>query len=98
MEAPEALPEMGMFPRKEIYYEGEMYDVTDWIPNHPGGKIIEFYTEAAEDSTLPIQQFHHRSMKQVLARMETFKKSAAPVNRMIYPKINAWRVYFKNSW
>jgi len=77
----EALPEKESSERKEIYYEGELYDVTDWIPKHPGGNIILYYTDTAEDSTLPIQQFHHRSIKQVLARMKTFKKSPAPISR-----------------
>lgn len=31
--------------RKEVYFKGYFYDVTEWIRRHPGGKIIEFYTK-----------------------------------------------------
>jgi len=75
---PRTAEEVGTSPlRKEIYYEGYLYDVTDWIPDHPGGKIIEFYTDEGEDATIPIQQFHQRSIKQILARMKTFSKRPA---------------------
>lgn len=30
---------------KEILYEGDYYDVTNFIKQHPGGSIIEFYVE-----------------------------------------------------
>jgi len=64
--------------RKEIFYEGYLYDVTDWIPKHPGGRVIEYYTDEREDATIPIQQFHHRSIKQILARMKTLPKRPCP--------------------
>jgi cytochrome b involved in lipid metabolism len=60
--------------RKEILYEGYYYDVTDFIQRHPGGNVIKFYTEPGEDGTLAIQQFHHRSIKQVLAMMKALPK------------------------
>jgi len=62
--------------RKEILYEGEVYDVTDWISRHPGGRIIEFYTQPGEDSTLAIQQFHNRSMLRVSSLMKSMKKTS----------------------
>jgi hypothetical protein len=60
--------------RKEILYEGYYYDVTDFIQRHPGGNVIKFYTEPGEDGALAIQQFHHRSIKQVLAMMKALPK------------------------
>jgi cytochrome b involved in lipid metabolism len=60
--------------RKEILYEGYYYDVTHFIQRHPGGNVIKFYTEPGEDGTLAIQQFHHRSINQVLAMMKAFPK------------------------
>jgi len=62
--------------RKEIIYEGDVYDVTDWVSRHPGGRIIEFYTQPGEDSTLAIQQFHNRSMLRVSGLMKSMKKTA----------------------
>jgi cytochrome b involved in lipid metabolism len=64
-------------PRKEILYEGYYYDVTHFIQRHPGGNVIKFYTEPGEDGTLAIQQFHHRSIKQVLAMMKALPKRPA---------------------
>ncbi len=61
-------------PRKEILFDGYLYDVTNFIKRHPGGNIISFYAKAGEDSTVPIQQFHNRSMKRVEEIINTFKK------------------------
>lgn len=63
--------------RVEVLYDGYYYDVTDFIKRHPGGNIIELYTENGEDATIPIQQFHYRSLKTVLARMKGLKKRPA---------------------
>ena len=73
------LPEEPEFPvkRKEILYDGYYYDVTDWIDRHPGGKVIEFYTENGEDATCAIQQFHNRSAGRVHGLMKAFKKRPA---------------------
>ena len=71
-EIQEAIPE-----RKELLYEGYYYDVTDWIKRHPGGRIIEFYTQKGEDATMAIQQFHQRSTKKVMAIMKSLKRRQA---------------------
>lgn len=63
--------------RKEILFEGFFYDVTDFIKKHPGGSIIEYYTQSGEDGTHAIQQFHRRSIKRVKAIMSSFKKRPA---------------------
>jgi cytochrome b involved in lipid metabolism len=60
--------------KQEILYEGYYYDITSFIPRHPGGSVIKFYTPPGEDATLAIQQFHNRSLKQVLAIMKTLPK------------------------
>jgi len=65
--------------KKEIYYDGYMYDVTEWMPKHPGGTIIKFYTDPDEDATIPVQQFHQRSFKRVLAIMQKFPKRPATI-------------------
>jgi len=64
-------------PKFEILYEGFLYDVSSFIPRHPGGNIIRFYTEPGEDATLAIQQFHHRSMDRIVKIMKTFPKRIA---------------------
>lgn len=61
----------------EVLYDGYFYDVTDFIERHPGGKIMELYTESGEDATIAIHQFHYRSLKMVLARMKGLKKRPA---------------------
>jgi hypothetical protein len=67
--------------RKEILYEGHYYDVTHWIRRHPGGNIIQFYTECGEDATLAVQQFHQRSMGKVAGIMRGLKKTKpSPTN------------------
>jgi cytochrome b involved in lipid metabolism len=63
--------------RKELYYKGFFYDVTEWVRRHPGGKIIEFYTKKGEDASLPIQEFHNRSTKKVMGIMNSLKKRPA---------------------
>jgi len=63
--------------RLEILYDGNFYDVTNWIPYHPGGSVIKFYTEKGEDATIPVQQFHYRFLPKVLSRMESLKKRQA---------------------
>jgi len=61
--------------RREILYDGYLYDVTDFVKRHPGGReIIGFYTQDNEDATIPIQQFHARSEKKVLGIMKSFKR------------------------
>jgi hypothetical protein len=62
---------------KEILYEGFYYDVSSFIQRHPGGNVIKFYTEPGEDATMAIQQFHHRSIKQVLGIMKSLPKRPA---------------------
>ena len=71
------LPEEVLEKRKEILCEGYYYDVTDWVERHPGGQIIEFYTESGEDATCAIQQFHNRSAGRVNAIMRSFKRRPA---------------------
>lgn len=61
----------------ELLYDGYYYDVTEFIKRHPGGNIIELYTDSGEDAMIPIQQFHYRSLKTVLARMKGLKKRLA---------------------
>jgi fatty acid desaturase len=63
--------------RKELLYEGYYYDVTEWVKKHPGGRIIEFYTQSGEDATITIQQFHQRSTKKVMGIMNSLKKRPA---------------------
>jgi cytochrome b involved in lipid metabolism len=69
---------------KEVYYKGYFYDVTEWVRRHPGGKIIEFYTKKGEDATLPIQEFHNRSIKKVTAIMNSLKKRPATLEEREY--------------
>lgn len=63
--------------RKEVLFDGNFYDVTDFIKKHPGGSIIEYYTKSGEDGTHAIQQFHQRSIKRVTAIMSSLKKRPA---------------------
>ncbi|ODM88962.1 Fatty acid desaturase 2 [Orchesella cincta] len=46
---------------KEIFYDGHYYNVTEFIKRHPG----------AEDATVPIQQFHSRSIAKVHGIMKS---------------------------
>lgn len=63
--------------RKEILFDGHFYDVTDFIRKHPGGRIIEYYTQTGEDGTHAIQQFHQRSIKRVKVIMSSLKQRPA---------------------
>lgn len=63
--------------RKEILFNGHFYDVTDFISRHPGGGVINYFTQSGEDSTLAIQQFHHRSIKRVNGMLNSLKKRSA---------------------
>jgi len=38
-------------PKKEILYDGYFYDVTSFIDRHPGGYVIDYYTNSGEDGT-----------------------------------------------
>lgn len=62
--------------KKEILYEGEYYDITNWIPYHPGGNVIKFYTKPGEDATAAVQQFHYRSKDKVLQILGSFQRRA----------------------
>jgi fatty acid desaturase len=64
--------------RKEIRYKGRFYDVTNWIERHPGGRIIEFYTNNDEDASIAIQQFHLRSASKVQGILKSFKSRPIP--------------------
>jgi len=74
--SPEPQPQSAQ-EKKEVYYNGYFYDVTDWIRKHPGGNIIKFYTKQGEDASLAIQEFHNRSTKKVLSIMSSLKKRPA---------------------
>jgi len=63
--------------KKEVLYDGYFYDVTNFIDRHPGGYVIEYYTNTGEDATVPIMMFHHRSKKKVDAIMNTLPKRPA---------------------
>lgn len=58
----------------EILYNGNFYDVTDFVRRHPGGSVTNFYTARGEDAKQAIQQFHHRSMNRVESILKPFKK------------------------
>ncbi|CAL8122104.1 unnamed protein product [Orchesella dallaii] len=61
-------------PRKEIVYDGNYYDVTDFIKRHPGGEqIMGYFAIPGEDATLAIQQFHARSFNKVEGIMKSLK-------------------------
>lgn len=60
--------------RKEILYDGYFYDVTEFIKKHPGGTVIEYYTEKGEDATHAVQQFHKRSKEKVSLMMNGLKR------------------------
>ncbi|CAL8112317.1 unnamed protein product [Orchesella dallaii] len=63
---------------KEILYDGVYYNVTDFIGIHPGGRqIMEYFCTAGEDATLPIQQFHSRTIGKVNGLLKSFKKRPA---------------------
>jgi len=62
---------------QEILCDGYFYDVTNFVRRHPGGSIIEYYTQHGEDATIAIQQFHQRSPKKVSAILSSFKKRKA---------------------
>lgn len=66
-----------MSETKEILCDGYFYDVTNFVKKHPGGSIIEYYTQNGEDGTHAIQQFHQRSIKKVRVMMSSFKKRPA---------------------
>lgn len=46
--------------KREVLIEGNYYDVTRWSQFHPGGRVINYYTESGEDATIPFLQFHNR--------------------------------------
>lgn len=72
--------ESGLKPKdkvKEVLCDGYFYDVTKFIRRHPGGSIIEYYTEHGEDATLAIQQFHQRSPQKIATILSSFKKRKA---------------------
>lgn len=63
--------------RLEVLCDGYYYDVTEFIKRHPGGDIMELYTDTREDATIAIQQFHYRSLKTVMAKMKGLKRRVA---------------------
>jgi cytochrome b involved in lipid metabolism len=62
---------------KEILCDGYYYDVTNFVRKHPGGSIIDYYTQRGEDATHAIQQFHQRSSKKIDIMLKSFKKRPA---------------------
>jgi cytochrome b involved in lipid metabolism len=66
-------PESNSFAKdkKEILIDGRYYDVSLWVKAHPGGKVINYYTESGEDASIAFQQFHNRS----IVKVEKIKES-----------------------
>lgn len=48
--------------KHEILINSHYYDVINWIPRHPGGNIIKFYTKQGEDASAAFDQFHGRCL------------------------------------
>jgi hypothetical protein len=71
-------------PKKEILYDGYFYDVTSFIDRHPGGYVIEYYTNKGEDATLPILEFHNRSRDRVEKIMKTLPRRPAQEHESKY--------------
>ncbi|XP_037039828.1 acyl-lipid (8-3)-desaturase-like [Bradysia coprophila] len=68
--------------RKEILFDGYFYDVTEFVQKHPGGSVIEYYTEKGEDATHAIQQFHKRSKEKVRLMMNSLKRRQPAPNEI----------------
>lgn len=70
--------------KQEILINSHYYDVTNWIPRHPGGKIIKFYTKEGEDASAAFDQFHGRCITKVTKFLKQLpKRDAAMENRTL---------------
>eukprot|EP00494_Astrolonche_serrata_P032310 UN32579 len=49
--------------KKEIKLYGKYYDVSKFYKEHPGGKVIRFYTDRKQDASEPYASFHKGSKK-----------------------------------
>ncbi|XP_021953448.1 acyl-lipid (8-3)-desaturase-like [Folsomia candida] len=63
--------------KQEILINSHYYDVTNWIPRHPGGKIIKFYTKEGEDASAAFDQFHGRCITKVTKFLKQLPKRDA---------------------
>ncbi|ODM90156.1 Fatty acid desaturase 3 [Orchesella cincta] len=73
----------------EILYDGYYYDVTEFAKRHPGGDVINLYKDG-DDATIPIQQFHYRSLKTVMAKMKGLsRRPATDVNNNLEPSVKS---------
>jgi len=62
--------------RKTIIYKGRRYDITRWIPRHPGGAIIERFI--GQDVTVPLHMFHDiRNNKRMRGLLKAFDAGPA---------------------
>jgi len=57
----------------EVFIDGKLYDVTDFMKTHPGGTVIKFYAGQKNDATQAFNNFHHRSekAKKMLANLKS---------------------------
>lgn len=65
--------------KKEVLINEQYYDVTNWIPRHPGGNVIKFYTEEGEDATAAFDQFHGRCITTATKFLNQLPKREAGV-------------------
>lgn len=77
MEEPRKKGENMKGPKTELRFDGDFYDITTWTKRHPGGRVIEFYTEKGEDASVAIREFHHRSMPKVMSVLRSLKSRPA---------------------
>jgi hypothetical protein len=75
--------------RKEVLYKGTLYDVTDFVRRHPGGRIIEMYARPGEDASDAFDQFHRRSIDKVMKTLGTLPSRPAPIHNEKNAKLSA---------
>lgn len=68
---------------EEILINGRFYDITDFT--HPGGSIINFFSNSGADASLSFNEFHHKSSRAQLY-LRSLKSRKASSDELLHAK------------
>lgn len=87
-----AIPEVERKSFRDLWYlHGEYYDLTEFIPTHPGGSAILLLAKGMEDATPVMESYHAFANKEYISKlMSKYKVNYVPkdVEQHVKPQVD----------
>jgi len=85
--------------RKTIIYKGRRYDITNWMPRHPGGSVIKRFV--GQDVTVPLHMFHDmrsRMMQRLLKALDAGPAEDHPLSAFDRDYLELEQKFLERGW